>query len=560
MNKVKYWSYKKASEYVRSLKLLSRYDWEMYCSLENIKPIEIPSNPEQTYKTTWLGWRQWLGTTKKVEFLPFEEARAFVQSLNLKGTDEWKLYFNWNPDDFGLKPANIPSSPHIYYKNSGWIGYGDWLGTNNEGNRNKKFRSFAEAKAFAQTLNLTSSAKWVDYCNGKFKDLPPRPKDIPSNIARKYLDHPDWKGIDDFLNTKQNRLEKRNTTFLPINEAKKVIHTYGFKNLKEWNMFIKDRIPNKAKLPFNVPKNPMLVYKNSGWNGFGDWLGNNNVSPIKMEFRPFEQAREFARSLGFTSSSEWVQYCAGEMPNLPPKPDDIPYSVSRKYLDEGWISYKDFLMEDKKRETFSKFLSYEEAKKFVHTLKLKNVADWKKYLEGGYPDLPKRPKNIPGNPSGYYKESGWIGIGDWLNSGAFPYSVMDYRPFKDARVFVRSLGLVTSMEWLDFCKGTIPNLPPKPYDIPTNVVKQYENKGWKGFKDFLATKTNRENLKNSLSFIDAKQFIKTLNLQSEQEWELYLSGKLKSSHGLKPKNIPSNPQVVYLREGFTSINDWLGLK
>lgn len=558
--KPKYWSFKKAVQYTRSLKLESRYDWEIYCMADGLKPAELPSKPEEKYKAHWEGWRHWLGTTKKVEFLPFEEARDFVRSLNLKGTDEWKLYFNWNVADFGLKPANIPSSPHIYYKDKGWKGYGDWLGTNKEGNKNKQFRSFESAKEFAQQLKLTSSAQWVDYCNGKFSELPPRPKDIPSNIARKYHEHPDWQGLDEFLNTKQHRLIKRSHTFLPIDEAKKIVHTYNFKNLKEWNLFIKDRLPNQKPLPANVPKNPLLVYKNSGWKGFGDWLGNNNISPIKMEFRPYDEARKFARTLGFTSSSEWIDYCAGRMPHLPQKPDDIPYSVARKYAKQGWVDYKDFLMPDEKRSTFSKFLSYDEAKKFVHKLQLKNVEEWKRYLKNEFPHLPAKPKEIPGNPAGFYKGKGWVGIGDWLNSGAFPYSVLDYRPFKEAREFVRSLGLVNSLEWIAYCKGKIPNLPPKPNDIPTNVVKQYTGKGWKGFKDFLATKKNRETLKNSLSFENAKVEAQKLRLRSEEEWNDFVGAKLKASHGVKPKNIPANPQVIYLRFGWSGFEDWLGIK
>jgi len=57
------------------------------------------------------------------KFRPFEEARAFVHTLNLKGQTEWREYCK-----SGKKPDDIPSAPQSTYKNEGWISLGDWLG------------------------------------------------------------------------------------------------------------------------------------------------------------------------------------------------------------------------------------------------------------------------------------------------------------------------------------------------------------------------------------------------------------------------------------------------
>jgi hypothetical protein len=57
-------------------------------------------------------------------FLPFTEARDFVRKLGLKNYHEWN---DWRTSD--KRPKNIPSSPRSVYANKGWCGIQDWLGT-----------------------------------------------------------------------------------------------------------------------------------------------------------------------------------------------------------------------------------------------------------------------------------------------------------------------------------------------------------------------------------------------------------------------------------------------
>ena len=69
-------------------------------------------------------------TAKKV-WRPFDEAREFVRSLQLRNQTEWNEYCKSNK-----KPDDIPSSPDIIYKNDGWISLGDWLGTGSIATKN----------------------------------------------------------------------------------------------------------------------------------------------------------------------------------------------------------------------------------------------------------------------------------------------------------------------------------------------------------------------------------------------------------------------------------------
>ena len=59
---------------------------------------------------------------KKV-WRPFEEARVFARSLQLKG---WVERYQYRKS--GERPNDIPANPEKIHKNDGWISWGDWLG------------------------------------------------------------------------------------------------------------------------------------------------------------------------------------------------------------------------------------------------------------------------------------------------------------------------------------------------------------------------------------------------------------------------------------------------
>jgi len=77
-------------------------------------------------------------------------------------------------------------------------------------------------------------------------------------------------------------------------------------------------------------------------------------------------------------------------------------------------------------------------------------------------------------PNETYKNKGWKGWGDFLNTGNIAPENLVFRPFKEAREFVRSLGLKSKKEWSDYCKSGN-----KPDDIPSapwNTYKEWKKK------------------------------------------------------------------------------------
>ena len=175
-------SFKDARKFVQKLKLKNYKEWQEYCQSGN-KPNNIPKTPHSTYKKEWKGSGDWVGTgtiaPKDRQFRSFEEARKFVQKLNLKSNTEWKKYYK-----SGNKPDDIPSAPERTYKKE-WKGLGDWLGTGTIAPQNRKFRSYEEAKKFLHKLGLKGTKDWEEYCKSGNK-----PNDIPSNP---WIVYKEWK-------------------------------------------------------------------------------------------------------------------------------------------------------------------------------------------------------------------------------------------------------------------------------------------------------------------------------------------------------------------------------
>jgi len=122
----------------------------------------------------------------KLSWRPFEEARAYVRSLNLKSNTEWLKFTKGELTQKGILPADIPVTPERTYKNDGWFSLGDWLGTGRVANSKRAFRSFIEARNYVHSLDLKTGNEWIQFCSGKFAAKGTLPSDIPINPAKIY--------------------------------------------------------------------------------------------------------------------------------------------------------------------------------------------------------------------------------------------------------------------------------------------------------------------------------------------------------------------------------------
>ena len=471
-------SFQEARDFVRFFKLKGWKEWKQYCQGKldgyDPKPKDIPTRPNIIYKDQgWQDMGDWLGTGVlggSKQFRSFQEARDFVRSFKLKGWKEWKRYCQGKLDGYDPKPKDIPTRPNTVYKDKGWQGIGDWLGTGVLGG-SKQFRSFQEARDFVRSLKLKGYKEWKRYCQGKLDGYDPKPKDIPTSPHTVYKDK-GWQATGNWLGIEPKRFQ----------EARDFVRNLNLKNVEEWYQYCKGELRNYAPRPKYIPSAPHRTYKDQGWQGMGDWLGTGVLGGSK-QFRSFQEARDFVRSLKLKGWEEWKWYCQGKLDGYDPKPKDIPTSPNTVYKDQGWQGMRDWLGTGV-LGGYKQFRSFIESRDFVRSLKLKGYKGWKRYCQGKLDGYDPKPKDIPASPNTVYKDQGWQGMGDWLARGVSS-GYKQFRSFQEARDFVRSLKLKSYKEWRRYYKGTLHGYDPKPKDIPTNPNTIYKDQGWQGIGDWL---------------------------------------------------------------------------
>ena len=76
-------------------------------------------------------------------------------------------------------------------------------------------------------------------------------------------------------------------------------------------------------------------------------------------------------------------------------------------------------------------------------------------------------------------------MGDWLGTGTIATSARTYRPFAEARAWVRALGFQGLKDWQGYCAGRLQGQTPKPADIPSDPARVYKDGGWSGWGDWV---------------------------------------------------------------------------
>ena len=215
------------------------------------------------------------------------------------------------------------------------------------------------------------------------------------------------------------------------------------------------------------------------------------------------------------------------------RPDDIPSAPYRTYTNDGWVNWADWLGNDwlgkqKIRRPFA------EARTFVRGLNLSTVSEWQRYTRSK-----NFPADIPKDPRRGYAADEWVDWGDWLGTGISRNWRAKKRPFREARAFVRSLGL---KNWREFARSER-----RPKDIPSTPDVAYANEGWAGFEDWMGMKKN-----SYLPFTAARKFVRSLQLATQRDWQRYCKSRP------LPSDIPRDPRRVYAKDGWISFPDWLG--
>jgi superfamily II DNA or RNA helicase len=123
----------------------------------------------------------------------------------------------------------------------------------------------------------------------------------------------------------------------------------------------------------------------------------------------------------------------------------------------------------------------------------------------------------------------------------------NWRPFEEAREFVRALGLDGQKDWHAWSASS-----ERPSDIPSDPQRVYKYKGWKNTPDWVGSSFVATKDRTYLSFEDARKFVIGLNFETYNEWKNFAKSEL------KPENIPGDPRWVYRDSGWAGGLHWIG--
>ena len=219
-------------------------------------------------------------------------------------------------------------------------------------------------------------------------------------------------------------------------EARKFVQSLKLESGKHWENYCKS-----GKRPYDIPRHPERHYKD--WKGLGDWLGTGRIASINMQYRSFEDAREFVRKLKLKNIQEWKEYTKSGK-----KPDDIPANLYQTYKEK--FNAGDWLGTGRIANQNRKYRSYDDATEFVRKLKLKNIQQWIDYRKSG-----KKPDDIPTTPNRTYKKE-WISWGEYLGTGNVAPINAKFLPFKEAKLEYQKLAkqyhLIGLSDWARFAR------------------------------------------------------------------------------------------------------------
>ena len=296
----------------------------------------------------------------------------------------------------------------------------------------------------------------------------------------------------------------------------------------------------KYSLPPDIPLTPHYVYKNKGWKSFGDWVGTFSVATQLREYKEFEVARKFVRKLELKNALEWNKFC-----NSGNLPSDIPRTPDQVYKNLGFITFGDWLGSKNISNVGRKYKTFKSARKYAQSLKLKSYREWMEYSKKhGFIS------GIPSNPRVVYKDKGYISINDWLGTKKkknYRNFGKPYEQFSEAKNYAISLKLKKSQDWVKFTKHE--NFPDR---IPKKPDLHYKDKGWHGFPDWLGYEPKRRKV-IPRNFSNARIYARSLELKSKKDWIKH--------HEIKqlPKDITLHPFSTY-KDQWKGWPDWLGYK
>lgn len=447
-------SFDKARDWARGLGLSSETEWRIFRKTK--LPSDIPTNPNREYaKLGWKSWGDFLGTANTkysdVARRSFEDVKEWARLEGIKTQREWRQRIQ--RDDF---PSDIKKAPDKGYAE--FVSWPDFLDNESRisNRRTTKWRSFEDAKKWAQSIPVISSTHWLYLAK-----IDKIPRDIPTNVNQVYKEFTTWRDFLEFnIKGKSSKVE----TVLAIELS-------NFFELSHQQIISTELGPKWVDIVC-VSKRLVIEFDGSHWHKktvkkdtkTTEDLMKVGWRVIRVREQPLQKI--FHNDLLVKRGLSEIEICKAVVSHLVACEiinEEHLVKKAHEYVEgERFLSLKeDFLNPG--------WLSFEKARNFVIALNLKSESDWRKYREN-------LPSDIPRNPNEVYLSS-WKGWGHWLGTGN-PRPNNDLMTYRQARKYIRSKGIRTSREYQQHRK-----LNPGSR-LPANPEKRYGKEGWETWHSF----------------------------------------------------------------------------
>lgn len=381
-------------------------------------------------------------------YYSFIKCREYIHRLEFKSQGEFK---KWS---INHRPHFIPGSPNTIYRNDGWIGWADFLGTKKD--FDGEFLSFEEARKVIQPLGLKSQKEWRQYCKSGNK-----PYNIPA-APWNFYKKDGWKGLNDFIGYGICPIGRE---YIPYEEAEKITRIANLKHNREWRKWLKK---NKIE---GYPAAPDRVYNGNGWSDWATFLGSK--SKYGKKNLSYTESKKYFSDLNIkiTSPKDWLEFYERENPPIPRDPERF-YRKKKQYSgNDFWNDWIDLSKFKSKRKTV---IPFENALFKIRSCNI--TGGWngyKKWFKEFFPN------DLPLNPNVVYKDKGWEDIYHWLGEDKLSNYNRTFLSYEEIKCCVHKFKFRYESEWIAFTKTD---------DFPNNFPvgpETYYKDGFKGWADFL---------------------------------------------------------------------------
>jgi len=182
----------------------------------------------------------------------------------------------------------------------------------------------------------------------------------------------------------------------------------SYDDCKKW---VKDNLSVKSKsewykvdIPDFIPRNPREAYIKRGWISWGDFLGTNKIQDNKkINYLSYIDAKKWINESKILFKSK-LDYKNSNLPTF------LPKRPERYYKNRGWLSWSDYLSNNRIQNQKRIFLPYYECIDWLSKEynQIKSHKQWI-IIRKEFPDY------IPTNPNIHYIDKGWTNWKDFFS-------------------------------------------------------------------------------------------------------------------------------------------------